>query len=173
MKYFVYLVIAVVVIAVVAGFFVVGSPREERLRKLDDRRAGDIQSIQGYVVNFWQAKGRLPNNLSELEDDIQGVRIPADPETDLAYGYEVRGPETFALCATFALPSETLEPPRLSYPQYDIFAPHGEIWTHGQGYECFERTIDKDIYKPRSPSDSYNQGSYQGFYVPPPVPLDQ
>lgn len=146
MKYFVYLVIAVVVAAVVAGFFVVGSPQEERLRKLDERRVGDLQFIQGQVVNFWQNKGRLPNNLAELEDDIRGTRVPTDPETGLAYGYEARGPETLALCATFALANLSEKAAsRYANPYYE----YDESWVHGEGIMCFERTIDKDIYEPR------------------------
>jgi hypothetical protein len=152
MKYFIYTVVAIVTVAVVAGFFIAGSPKEERLRRFDDRRVQDLVQIQNEIINYWTSKGKLPDKLSNLEDSIRGVIIPQDPETDSEYAYRVAGAEIFTLCATFNLeavnPQRTLDLPRnvkMTLPYYV----QGD-WDHGAGEICFERTIDKDLYPPKS-----------------------
>ena len=80
-KIFAYPVSAIVLVAIAAGFFMVGSPQEERLRKFDERRISDLQVIQGQIINFWQLKEKLPQNLAELSDTISGFRAPIDPES--------------------------------------------------------------------------------------------
>src|SRR3989344_1036136 len=105
MKLFIYAVISVVAISVIAGFFIVGSPKEERLRDIDERRVGNLQFLQSELINYWINKGKLPDKLSDLRDDIRGVAIPMDPETGVEYGYNIKNPESFSLCAVFARPS--------------------------------------------------------------------
>lgn len=150
MRYFIYTVITIVIATVIAGFFIVGSPKEERLRRFDQQRVDHLNLIQGEVINYWINKGNLPSALSELEDDIRGIRIPVDPETAVEYTYEVRGSESFSLCATFARPSLESErmtgKPRPVEPFGGIYG--GAVWQHGAGYVCFERIIDKDFYRP-------------------------
>lgn len=149
MKYFVYAIIAVVAATVIAGFFIVGSPQEERMRRFDDQRVSHLQIIQSEVVSYWINKGRLPAALSELEDDIRGFRAPTDPETGTEYAYSVTAPESFTLCATFVLSSSGT--PSFGKPVPRPVEPYGEIsqnWQHDAGNVCFERTIDPDYYKP-------------------------
>lgn len=162
MRYFIYTVIAIVIATVIAGFFIVGSPKEERLRRFDEQRIGHLQFLQSEILNYWMNKEKLPANLSALEDDIRGVRAPVDPETGASYEYKASGSETFSLCADFALPSlgmaQTAEKPMMprvspvdSY--YGSVYPAGGVtnWEHKSGHACFERTIDKELYKPVKP----------------------
>lgn len=139
--------------AIIAGFFIVGSPQEERLRRFDAQRIQDLQFLQSEIVFYWQNKNTLPGNLEVLRNDIRGISIPRDPQTGESYGYEVRGPLTFALCANFARPlggftSDAARPKPLSpKPSFDI---RGDgVWEHEAGYTCFERMIDTDFFKPR------------------------
>jgi len=148
MRYFVYFIIAVVAAAIVAGFFVVGSPQEERLHRFDDQRVSHLQILQSEVVSYWINKGRLPAALSDVEDDIRGFRVPVDPATGAEYAYSVTGPESFTLCAAFALPS--LGAPSFTKPIPRPVEPYGEIsqnWQHDAGSICFDRTIDPDFYQ--------------------------
>ena len=85
----------------------------------------------------------------DLNDDISGFRVPMDPETKTAYEYEVKGPEMFSLCAEFGRPS--LQNANIAQPYFEGIK--GTNWEHAEGRACFERSIDKDFYKPR-PADT-------------------
>ena len=150
-KIFAYPASAIVLIAIVAGFFVVGSPQEERARKFDDRRVSDLQMIQGQIINFWQSKEKLPQSLPELTDNISGFQAPKDPENASDYGYEVSGKLNFKLCANFNRPSLAGQMPALAYPKDVMQYGVQDNWFHQEGYVCFERTIDPEIYKPIKP----------------------
>lgn len=155
MKIFIYAVITIVFLAVVAGFFIMGSPKEERLRKFDERRVQDLQFLQGEIINYWINKEKLPEDLSQLKDDIRGISIPKEPETGQTYKYEMKGVLEFSLCANFNRPSlskrtKNIPKPVPIYPESYYGA---ENWQHQAGYYCFERKIDKDFYKPRKITD--------------------
>ena len=148
-KYFVYAVIILVAAAAIAGFFIVGSPQKERLRKFDERRISDLQFLQSEIINYWIKKEKLPENLVLLKDDIRGVQIPKDPESGAEYGYEILSLESFKLCANFVLPSfgaKNAGVPRPAYPEAGYYSESN--WDHEAGPACFERKIDKEIYKP-------------------------
>ncbi len=149
MKYFIYSVIGIVAISVLAGFFIVGSPKEERLRRFDDRRVRDLQVLQNQILNYWQNKEELPENLALLQDNISGFVPPLDPETGEDYGYTVKGPLTFELCTNFnrvSLGGEkvpTLRPLPVEQSFFQL-----QNWEHKAGEVCFEREIDPELYKP-------------------------
>lgn len=144
----------VVGIGVVAAFFFAGSPQEQRALRFDNQRISDLQVIQSQIVSFWQRKEKLPVALAELEDDISGFQVPRDPETLGDYSYTMKGLLTFELCATFRKeggsdqqPMST-EPVMLGSKAADIGTQGFSQWAHGVGRECFERTIDKELYPP-------------------------
>ncbi len=157
MKYFSYIVIGVVCAAIVAGFFIIGSPADERLRKYDERRISDLQFLQSEIINYWTWKGKLPTTIDMIRDDLRGFSVPADPETGASYGYYAKDDDTFSLCADFVTDTKLLEerPSPSSVPvpkpRFPEQYPYGPNWEHEDGYQCFERTIDKDIYKPQAP----------------------
>lgn len=137
----------VVVVAVVSGFFIVGTPQQAREMRYDEQRANDLQTIQYQITNYYQAKHTLPANLSELTDALSGSRAPVDPKTAQAYEYAVKGTLSFELCANFAQSSVAS---RASYPEPSL-APSGkgfDNWQHEAGHKCFQRTIDPDLYPP-------------------------
>lgn len=148
-KYFVYIVAFLAGISVVSGFFIVGSPQKERLRRFDERRVSDLQFLQSEIINYWIKKEKLPENLGLLKDDIRGIQAPKDPETGADYGYEALGPESFKLCANFILPNLRAGEvgfPKPAYPDARFSGDNN--WGHEAGLVCFERKIDKELYKP-------------------------
>jgi len=150
-KIFIYTIIAIVVVAIVAGFFLIGSPNKARLTKFDEQRVSDLQIIQGQIIYFWQNKEKLPAKLDDLKDTISGFNPGKDPETGENYSYEVKGKLEFSLCAGFNLPSPEGAKPVVELPTYPPqYIPSGSDsnWTHAAGNICFDRTIDKDLYKP-------------------------
>lgn len=150
-KLFVWGTVGIVVVAIIAGFVVAGSPFAERMRRFDERRVGDLQTIQWQVVNYWQRKDKLPVAINELRDDISGFIPPVDPESGSAYEYRATEKLKFELCADFKTSSAETERliPKAAYPAYLVSesSQTPENWSHGTGRVCFERTIDPELYK--------------------------
>ena len=159
-RYAITVMVLLVVANVITGFFMVGSPKAERLARFDSQRVNDLQMIQNEVINFWQQKARLPATLDELKNDITGFVPPHDPQTGALYEYrsiqaqaeDLRLPQ-FELCAMFAT-SSSVETSKgmlraVPYPAayYDGFG----NWTHGPGRVCFSRTIDPERFRPEPP----------------------
>lgn len=136
-------VAALVLVTIVAGFFIVGTPGQARQFRLDEQRTNDLQQIQSQVVYYWQMKQKLPAALSDLSDSISYFTLPTDPETGKSYTYVATGKTTFKLCATFNAQSR-LSPEQLRPVYSDLPAP--EKWQHGAGEGCFNRTIDPELY---------------------------
>lgn len=141
------IVIGVVAVSVVASFFIIGSPIKERVRRFDERRISDLQSIQWEVVNYWQKKSQLPATLVALNDDIRGFSVPRDPETGGAYEYAGEGATSFSLCATFSLANNDRSDARGMTKPVPVGG-ENQSWAHGAHRTCFTRTIDKDLYPP-------------------------
>lgn len=146
MKIFTFSIIGIVIAAIIAGFFIVGSPKQERARRFDEERIQNLAMLQSEIVFYWQNKNILPQNLDVLRDDIRGVRPPHDPETGELYEYTIQAPESFTLCAKFNTAREQHVTSQEQIPAQEYYT-IGDAWEHGAGRECFNRHIDKDIYK--------------------------
>ena len=145
MKVFTYVIITVVAAAIVTAFFVVGSPQTERLRRFDSQRVSDLTQIQNEILNYWQSKQVLPPTLASLFDLFTGNQIPKDPQTGTDYVYVIKAADSFSLCTTFNLASQT------NNQTVPVALPTGQYnWDHSAGYFCFDRTIDKQLYPPYS-----------------------
>jgi hypothetical protein len=148
---------AVLVIAIISGFFIVGSPAKQREIRFDQRRVGDLQTLQNETINYWTSKNILPAKMDDLKNSISGFVPPSDPETNLPYKYEIITPTSFRLCADFKWPSldqkfnpsTTSITPTAPAPYYNgYYGGPDQNWSHGAGEKCFERAIDPAIYKP-------------------------
>lgn len=138
---------AVVLGSLIVGFWVMGSPTQQRSYRFDDQRVNDLQTIQWQVRDYWERMHALPPALTVLNDDMSGFRVPVDPESGLAYEYRIADGLSFELCAVFA--REQVD--RLTKSaQDDVIYPLGynqsEQWNHGVGRTCFTRTIDPTRY---------------------------
>lgn len=118
--------IAAVAAAVAAGLWQIGSPAEQRLLRLDERRVDELKQISWTVDYRWDREQRLPDTAAELVDGQRLTRLPTDPITGEAYEYRVAGPRQFEVCATFDRPSRR----ELA----------GDFWFHDAGHRCF--TLD-------------------------------
>ncbi|HWO07246.1 MAG TPA: DUF5671 domain-containing protein [Candidatus Paceibacterota bacterium] len=134
---------AVVVLTIIAGFFIMGTPGQVRLYRFDAQKVSDLQSIQWELVNFWQQKQTLPASLEELEDPLRGWSLPKDPQGN-EYRYERTSSTSFRLCATFNAESR-------GAPEAMPVRAYGTLdgsFEHGAGEACFDRTIDPERYPP-------------------------
>jgi hypothetical protein len=147
-KSFVWLASAVVLASVITGLFVAGSPFKQRSVRFDERKVWDLQSIQSQAVNYWSAKGKLPESLDDLRDPISSFVSPKDPQSQENYVYRKTGDLAFELCAVFNLSSAEAQIGKSNVPIRSEFGIN-ENWQHDSGEFCFDRTIDPEIYKDR------------------------
>ncbi len=123
----------VVVVAVVWGVAVVGTPGTARLQRFDQQRLEDLQTIFREVQSLCrdpdikdELKRALPDSLDVLAALARSERINlTDPETRQRYVYTVKDGTTYELCATFSLERDS---------DVEVF------WNHPSGEHCF--TID-------------------------------
>ncbi len=160
MKFFNYLVIAVVLGVVVFGFTMIGAPGHARKLRFDEARINNLQNIQNEVIYYWQKSQKLPETISALGGASrygQVFTVPVDPATGKEYVYKVNGPEEFMLCATFDLSSEDPWAADRTVPKsgYEY-----ESWDHDAGSQCFTRRINKELYKPITSPEIIPPGKY-------------
>lgn len=141
-------VLAMALVSVAAGFFIIGTPGEIRMLRFDEQKVSDLQGIQYQIVSYYQQKQELPEALASLDDSISSYLTPVDPETGTAYRYAATGPLSFELCAVFNAPTPDTRG-QGAYPAHDMSYPAmgmDENWQHGEGDTCFTRTIDPERY---------------------------
>ncbi|MCM3878878.1 MAG: hypothetical protein ND807_02110 [Vicinamibacterales bacterium] len=109
---------------VVGGLYMIGSPGEERVRKMDQRRLSDLQRIQSAINVYGLRHPSLPVSIDALSQE-PGMGIPArDPATGQQYEYSPKGEKVYELCAVFERPSDGA----------------AGFWSHGTGRQCFQVT---------------------------------
>lgn len=138
---------AVVLLSIAAGFLIIGTPAVQRDRRFDEQRVSDLQVLQSQIVNYWDQKDALPQELDDLEDSISGYAVPNDPDTKEPYEYMVVDELSFELCAAFKTSSDDFG--AYSVPADPYFyrgISSQQNWAHNAGRTCFERTIDPDLY---------------------------
>lgn len=137
----------IVVLSVIFGIITIGSPSKQRDFANDRQRISDLSMLQFNLTDFYQDKASLPKSLEELKDPLKSIFIPKDPETKEDYTYEVMGPLSFKLCATFKTDSEEHKTKNTEgvYSVYPVSLGE-ESFEHTVGENCFERTIDKDRF---------------------------
>ena len=142
----------IVVASIVVGFFVIGTPAEQRAKRFDEQRVGDLQVLQNQVVNYWVQKQVLPASLNDLQDSISGFLVPQDPASGAAYEYRIASPLSFELCAIFKTSTKDF---KVAYKGARSFyiepvyygSSFQQNWDHEAERTCFTRTIDPELYK--------------------------
>ena len=141
------------VVAIGAGFFIVGTPAQARLARFDAQKVSDLQNIQSQVVYYWQAKQILPTVITDLNNSLSYGPVPVDAQTGESYIYESIGKLSFKLCAMFNTQSRANQNPPLE-TRAVMPTPVGgkeisqDNWQHESGRVCFDRTIDPSFYPP-------------------------
>ena len=125
-------VAAAVVVAIVAGLYLAGSPAEARLLRLDDRRVTDLRSISWSIAEYQRTRGRLPPTLDSLPMAIGNAPGLHDPASGRPYVYEVTGDSSYRLCAEFTRPTPS-----------ERYGSVGAAWRHGPGRFCFALTAGR------------------------------
>jgi hypothetical protein len=161
-RFFAWGVSALILLSVLYGFFIVGSPKTQRVRRFDQERSQHLQQIYYQVRNFWDTRYGLPATLEDIKKIDAFAVVPSDPETDTPYSYRILAENSFELCANFSLSnngassesdgsiSKFMPVP----PGRDPFNPYGDadkVLTHTAGENCFEFLLE---YVPKEIKDA-------------------
>lgn len=118
--------------AIVAGFLVIGSPREIRRETLDRIRANDLAAISQAITAYRLTHEQLPARLDELILATHGAtpRFHLKDPAGRAYAYAITGPYSYELCAEFDTASAA--------PAAGATADRRALFArHGRGRHCF------------------------------------
>jgi hypothetical protein len=140
-----------VVLVILSGFVIVGTPQQARQARIDAQRIYDLDAIQQNIVYFYEQKTRLPKDLQEMNDPLR-YTVPVDPQTKAAYDYLPTTGTTFQLCATFTSDSRGRGLYTSNVPALGMTGNEQSNWLHGIGKTCFLRTIDPDFLQVDSPA---------------------
>jgi len=134
----------------IAGLFAVGTPGEERLRKLDQVRLDDLIQIQSEISAYVRDHGTLPASLDVVAElPTSGVRRNHAPVTGAPYGYRILDPTTYELSAVFATADSTGH----GQTQYSR---EPEFWRHPAGRHAYTITIPPGQQAPAAPVGGYS-----------------
>ncbi len=117
--------------AVIAGIYLLGSPLEERARRLDERRVEDLSGISQAIDVYWTRQSSLPASLDRLRPETGANVTIVDPVRGAPYEYRLLEGGKYELCASFEGESRETAG-RLN----------AAFWTHRAGRQCFERVAE-------------------------------
>jgi membrane protein YqaA with SNARE-associated domain len=137
MRLLIIFVSLIIIAAVVSGFFFVGSPSEQRLRRIDEQKIQSLQTIQMDIETYWQLNKKLPRALSELKGSKYTSSNLVDPQTNKAYEYKAIDEKHYQVCAEFNLSSYNWD-----YSQKYGQALLNYSWGHPSGKYCFDLQPD-------------------------------
>jgi len=140
--------IAIVLISIIWGFSVLGSPRTQKLLKYDEQKISHLQSITSGVNNYYSMKGILPNTLGEMSGGNYYVPL-LDSQTNKPYEYKKTGNLTYEVCAEFNNASKNKDSSKNLPYMYGISS---TSWVHPLGYYCFAQTINPNTYSKPVPN---------------------
>ncbi len=113
----------ILILATIATtFFITGSPHTQRLRRIDNLRAENLETLKSTIEMKYLEDGNLPKTLDEVPN---AKNLSSDPSLGLTYEYHKAGPETFQLCTTFDTDTSLDKTYRAFYQ-------------HPKGYHCFQ-----------------------------------
>ncbi len=123
-------VAGVAAIAAVIAAVTLEPPHVQRELRLDTQRAGDLSALSRAINEYSKRHDALPSSLEALAAEPGLGSMHTDPETGIAYAYEITGKRSFRLCANFARESKA---PSRHFAQFE--------WAHGAGRHCFDRNV--------------------------------
>jgi hypothetical protein len=125
------IVTAVILVAVITGLFLAGSPALERKYRMDEQRVSDLTSLRYSIIeSYYTAHSTLPDTLDQASAVGQySGNVLRDPQTGTPYEYHpTPGTKQYSLCAVFDLPTD---PNRQPYPTLN----------HVAGRTCFDFAV--------------------------------
>jgi hypothetical protein len=122
--------VLVVALVVIRGVMIIGSPSEERTRRMDSRRVDDLQRISSAIEVYYRRHQQVPASFDELVKEPGLGTVARDPVTSEPYSYRVLNAMSYQLCGTFERESSD--------------GRRADFWAHGTGQQCFTVNIKND-----------------------------
>ncbi len=139
------ILVAVVIVSIILGFVVIGSPMQARLWKLDQTRVSHLQNISSNVGSYWRNKYALPVTLADMV--YFSGNMPKDPVSGKDYTYKVIDQRHFSVCATFDAPTQVKKGNNNNINYYGYSNMGITDWTHDVGEKCFDGYLDPSVYE--------------------------
>lgn len=121
---------AVVLLAVLVGLYLAGSPADERLRRLDELRIQDLMALNAAIDLQIRRNNSMPANLASVVDGQRLITLPTDPDSGAQYEFSQLSSSSYELCAVFA--AATAADSALNF------------WAHPAGRACFTFQVNAD-----------------------------
>ncbi|MDO8592570.1 MAG: DUF5671 domain-containing protein [bacterium] len=139
---------ALVLAALVSGFFFVESPFAVRSRKFDETIINKFNQIDSAINAYYSENGQLPADLPALLNNGALYYLTdndlTDPATNKIFDYKIDGKDAYELCATFKTSNKQASQDSGKYYFID------KRWLHDAGYQCLKQGIGaQDNLKPR------------------------
>ncbi len=116
--------IFITAITIIVVFSIVGTPEQQRKKRIDEQKIFELMSLQNSISYFWETKNKLPESLDELKkENIYYLPI------NYQYEYNVLNSTSFEICTTFYYSNTNSE------------------WSHTDGRYCFVRDVSNLIPK--------------------------
>ena len=144
LQIFSYFVVVVVVTSVIGAFFVTGSPAEERVRRLDNKRVQVLEEMTFAVEVYYRDHDVIPANIDDIYANFSQYSNDLLADAGGTFEYEAVGEFEYKLCTTFERESMTTS----QYREPRIISPVMEKtldWNHSEGYTCFEREVSRYV----------------------------
>ncbi len=121
--------IVVATAAVGLGLGLLGSPDQERDRRLDARRVDELRAVARAIDVHWHQAGTLPATLAILEAAEEPRLSLNDPESGEPYSYQSLADDSYELCASFSMSTQ-------------LGGRHA-FWSHPAGLHCFRVAVEE------------------------------
>lgn len=136
-KIYFYASLSLVLVVLFSAFFLVESPKEARLMKIDNQNIERLNNVEMAIQEYFNLNENLPENLQILTES-SSIFIRNDYinniETQKIFDYEILEDKKYQLCTDFNLSNkENSGDNRYAYLS--------SSWLHDSGYFCFQRAI--------------------------------
>lgn len=130
--------LGLVAAALIISFFFIDSPLKVREQKFDQLIINKFSQIDSAINAYYGENKKLPENLKAFlnggsiyyitENDL------TDPATNKMFDYNVKGEDTYELCAAFKTSNKDLSKSNREY-YFDA------RWQHEAGYQCLKQRV--------------------------------
>lgn len=138
-----YIIIAIALASVIGSFVLIGSPGDERLRRLDSQRVEVLNEATLVIEHFYRENQTLPEEYDTVRNMFSPYALDLIDRKDVDFEYLPVNDYEYMLCVTFDMASD--EPVRFPRAELTYTEKIPYDWSHEAGRVCFDRTIPRDI----------------------------